>query len=241
MVKVRIGTSGWHYKHWLGPFYPQGLAPSEMLKWYVEHFDTVEINNSFYRLPSASTFESWRRGTPTGFCFAVKASRYLTHRKKLREPDEALQSFLIPARKLGPKLGPLLFQLPPRWHVNTTRLEEFLRALPRRQRSVIEFRDPSWHISSVYELLRRHNVAFCIYDLAGATSPIELTASFGYVRLHGPGSAYHGSYPSVALEKWAKQIERWQGNLEQIFVYFNNDVEGHAVRNALSLLKLIRH
>src|SRR5438270_13006235 len=172
MAKVHIGTSGWHYKHWCGPFYAEKLPASKMLQCYVQYFDTVEINNSFYRLPEKSTFESWRESTPKNFIFAVKASRFLTHNKKLKDPENALNNFLPRAEALGEKLGPILFQLPPRWRINLERLAEFLDALPKYHRYTFEFREPSWLVPQVYELLRRHNAAFCIYELAGFHSPI---------------------------------------------------------------------
>jgi uncharacterized protein YecE (DUF72 family) len=239
MGNIRIGTSGWHYRHWLGPFYPQRLPSSEMLTFYTSCFDTVEINNSFYRLPERKTFAAWRKGTPKGFCFAVKASRYLTHRKKLLDPKPALRLFLDQSSELREKFGPILFQLPPRWKLNTDRLKEFLQALPRKKLCVVEFRDNSWHVEPVYELLRRYNVAFCVYDLAGFRSPEILTADFTYLRLHGPGGAYQGSYPNNVLRKWAKQIGAWQNMCETVFVYFNNDSQGHAVKNALALREMI--
>lgn len=237
-MRVRIGTSGWSYKHWLGPFYPKGMRAAEMLPWYARHFDTVEINNSFYRLPTSASFEQWRNRTPNCFCFAVKASRYLTHRKKLREPEEPLDTLFKPVSQLGTKLGPILFQLPPRWHVNLERLETFLALLPHDQKCAIEFRDISWHVREVLDLLRRHNVAFCIYDMAGFVSPLELTANFAYVRFHGPGEKYQGKYSARSLKTWADRIRAWQTSVHEAFIYFNNDPEGHAVRNAQQLREL---
>ena len=151
--EVRIGTSGWHYKHWRGPFYPDGLPAQEMLPWYVKQFDTVEINNSFYHLPTEHTFGAWRDSTPPAFCFAVKGSRYITHRKKLNDPHSALERFIPSAEVLGLKLGPLLFQLPPRWSCNVDRLTAFLEALPKTHRYAFEFRDPTWHVDAVYRVL----------------------------------------------------------------------------------------
>ena len=192
---IRIGTSGYHYKHWRGPFYPQNTSASKMLEFYLRHFDTVELNNSFYRLPAASVFDEWKRATPANFVFAVKASRFLTHNKKLRDPDHALDTFLSRAVHLGAKLGPILFQLPPKWKVNLERLEGLLQVLPRRFRYAIEFREQSWINSEVDSLLARFNAAFCIYELAGYHSPITVTANFAYVRLHGPAAGkYQGSY-----------------------------------------------
>ena len=233
--EVRIGTSGWHYKHWRGPFYPDDLAASRMLTWYRERFDTVEINNSFYRLPSPETFTAWREATPAGFSFAVKASRYITHRKKLHEPQPGLERLLPSVEALGPKLGPILFQLPPRWACNVERLSEFLEWLPNTHRYAFEFRDPSWHVPAVYSVLEKHQAAFCLYELDGFLSPIEVTAEYVYVRLHGPGRKYQGDYSRAALQSWADRIDRWQATLKAVYVYFDNDQAGFAVKNAAEL------
>jgi uncharacterized protein YecE (DUF72 family) len=211
-----------------------------MFQFYLDHFDTVEINNSFYRLPLATTFEHWRRLARPNFCFAVKASRYLTHMKKLKDPTEALQRFFPLVELLGKTLGPILFQLPPHWHCDAGRLAEFLGALPGRYRYSFEMRDPSWHVPKVYELLARHNAAFCIYELAGFHSPIRVTADFAYVRLHGPTSnAYQGSYDGAALRKWSHRIRKWQSELKAVYVYFDNDQSGYAAHNALQLKHLV--
>ena len=238
MAKVHIGTSGWHYNHWRGPFYPEKLPASRMLEFYTARFDTVELNNSFYKLPSVQTFENWRQATSAGFCFAVKASRFLTHNKKLKDPESALQNFLPRAQALQEKLGPILFQLPPRWRVNVERLEEFLQALPRRHRYVFEFREPSWNTEAVYSTLRRHNAAYCIYELDCFLSPLEITADFSYVRLHGPGGKYQGCYSGATLRQWARQIEEWS-KLRAIYIYFDNDQAAYAAQNALALKRLV--
>ncbi|HEU5336236.1 MAG TPA: DUF72 domain-containing protein, partial [Terriglobales bacterium] len=175
MARVHIGTSGWHYKHWCGPFYPEKHSPAKMLNFYLAHFDTVEINNSFYKLPSEQTFANWRQATPAGFCFAVKASRFLTHNKKLKDPENALHNFLPRAQALKEKLGPILFQLPPRWRINLERLREFLQVLPRHHRFAFEFREPSWNTEEVYAVLRRYNAAYCIFELDRYTSPLQVT------------------------------------------------------------------
>lgn len=239
MASVHIGTSGWHYKHWCGPFYEEKLSPSRMLDFYIKHFDTVELNNSFYKLPSISAFEFWRDSTPLGFCFAVKASRFITHNKKLKDPQNALENFVPRVEVLGNKLGPILFQLPPKWRVNVERLEEFLSVLPRKHRYAFEFREPSWHTQRVYEVLRRDNAAFCIYHLFGFESPIEVTADFAYVRLHGPDGPYQGSYSHQQLRVWAERIREWRRTLKAMYVYFDNDQAGYAAQNALELKKLV--
>lgn len=237
-AEIRIGTSGWHYGHWLGPFYPADLPTAQMLPYYLRYFDTVEINNSFYRLPELTTFENWREATPANFCFAVKASRYLTHMKKLKDPQSGLENLMPRVEGLGEKLGPILFQLPPHWHVNVERLQAFLTALPPTYRYSFELRDATWHRPEVYEVLRQHNAAFCIYDLAGFQSALEITADFAYIRLHGPGGAYQGSYSEEALQEWARLIKQWSATLKAIYVYFDNDQAAYAVYNALRLKEL---
>jgi len=237
--EVRIGTSGWHYRHWCGPFYPEKHPGSKMLDTYLQHFDTVEINNSFYRLPTGAAFRCWRESTPKNFLFAVKGSRFITHMKKLKDPENALENLIPRAEQLKQKLGPILWQLPPHWTINTERLEEFLSALPKRHRYAIEFREHSWHTNPVYEILRRHNTAFCIFELNGRHSPLEITADWTYIRLHGPGGPYQGSYSSRKLEEWAEWIANQRGKLKAIYVYFDNDQAAYAVDNALELKRLI--
>jgi uncharacterized protein YecE (DUF72 family) len=239
-AEVRIGTSGWQYRHWKGNFYDAELPVARMLEAYCQHFDTVELNNSFYKLPSAEAFAHWRQSTPKGFVFAVKGSRFITHMKKLKDPESGLRKLLPRAEQLGEKLGPILFQLPPAWRVDVQRLQDFLHALPRKHRFAFEFRDPSWHCPEVLALLSRSNVAFCIYDLAGFQSPLEITADFAYVRLHGPGGRYQGSYSGEALEEWALRIRGWARKLKAVYVYFDNDQEGYAAANALELLERVR-
>ena len=240
-MQLHIGTSGWHYKHWLGGvFYPEGTTPAQMFQFYAQHFDTVEINNSFYHLPSAQTFDNWRDSSPAGFLFAVKGSRFITHMKKLKDPKPSSEKFFLVADRLGKKLGPILFQLPPRWKVNVDRLSEFLEALPARHKYVFEFRDESWLVPEVYKVLRRHRAAFCIHDFADMKIPNEITASFTYIRFHGPTSAkYFGSYSSSQLKVWAQRIEEWSRRLSAIYVYFNNDPGGEAVKNAKELKRML--
>jgi uncharacterized protein YecE (DUF72 family) len=238
--KVRIGTSGWHYKHWLDVFYPSGTRASEMLQFYARHFDTVEINNSFYQLPTASTFDKWRDSSPARFCYAVKASRFITHMKKLKDPKRSSAKFFLVTDRLGSKLGPILFQLPPRWKLNLERLEEFLCSLPGEHQYAVEFRDETWLAPEVYDLLRQYNAAFCIHDFAEMKVPREITADFTYIRFHGPTSAkYWGSYPARELHVWADRIKAWRRELTSIYAYFNNDPEGAAVRNALTLKQMV--
>jgi len=240
-MKLHIGTSGWHYKHWLDDvFYPSGTKPAEMFEFYAKHFDTVEINNSFYHLPSAKTFDNWRDSSPPKFLFAVKGSRFITHMKKLKDPKPSSEKFFLVADRLGRKLGPILFQLPPRWKVNLARLEEFLESLPGRHKYAFEFRDETWLVPEVYRLLRRYKAAFCIHDFADMRIPHEITAPFTYIRFHGPTSAkYAGSYSTAELRAWAERFKEWGQRLPGIYAYFNNDPGGAAVRNAIELKHLL--
>jgi uncharacterized protein YecE (DUF72 family) len=238
---IRIGTSGYHYKHWVGPFYPPKTSPRRMLGFYSQHFDTVELNNTFYRLPPESAFDDWRETTPPNFLFAVKASRFLTHNKRLKDPENALENLLPRAARLGKKLGPILFQLPPKWKVNPSRLEQLLEVLPRRHRYVFEFRELSWIQPAIDRLLARFNAAFCIYELAGFHSPFTVTTDFAYVRLHGPEQGkYQGSYNDESLRQWSKRIREWARTLSAIYVYFDNDQAGYAATNARILRNMLQ-
>ncbi len=236
---VHIGTSGWHYPHWRGNFYPENLPASRMLEFYTRHFDTVELNNTFYRLPTPAAVAGWREGTPPRFCFAAKGSRFLTHMKKLKDAGTGIERFFERADLLGKKLGPVVFQLPPRWTADAERLEEFLDALPRGHRYAFELRDPTWHNPEIYAILRRHRVAFCIFEIAGFFSGVQVTTDFTYVRLHGPGGAYQGSYSDETLEQWAERIREWRRSLRSVYLYFDNDQAGFAVKDALRLRERI--
>jgi uncharacterized protein YecE (DUF72 family) len=232
---VRIGCSGWHYKHWVGPFYPPKTSAAKMFGLYVQQFDTVELNNSFYRLPTEKSLATWRDSTPPDFLFAMKGSRFVTHMKKLKDPEVGLERFFERADILGPKLGPILWQLPPQWELNLERFEHFLQALPNHHRYAFEFRNPTWYVPEVYRLLTLYRAAFCPFDLGGFQSPIEVTTDFAYVRLHGPGAKYQGSYSDEALNGWAKRIEGWRRELDEVYVYFDNDQSGFAPQDALRL------
>lgn len=238
-MELRIGTSGWHYKHWRERYYPVSVSPQEYLEFYARDFDSVEINNSFYRLPNEHVVDQWCLSTPADFGFAVKGSRYITHNKKLTDSKNALLKFMQIVSRLGKKLGPILFQLPPHWHCNLERLNAFLYALPSGQRFSFEFRDPTWHTPEVYRSLRHYNAALCLFDLAGFQTPVELTADFVYVRLHGPTGKYQGKYSPTALKEWAKRLERWSPRLAAAYVYFDNDEAAQAVMNAKELKRLM--
>jgi uncharacterized protein YecE (DUF72 family) len=237
--QIHIGTSGWHYKHWIGTFYPPATKPNEQFDFYKQHFNTVEINNSFYRLPSPETFKIWRKQSAPDFLFVVKASRYITHQKKLNNPEETTSRFFENVKYLREKLGPILFQLPPAWKVNVERLKAFLEVLPDKFRYVFEFRNITWYTDDVFSLLQKYNCAFCIYELAGHTSPVNITADFVYVRLHGPGDKYQGSYTQRQLKAWAEQCKDWQQQELDVFVYFDNDQLGYAAFNARTLKEML--
>jgi uncharacterized protein YecE (DUF72 family) len=232
----RVGCSGWQYTHWKGDFYPADLRPREWLEYYASRFDTVEVNNSFYRLPGEGIFETWRARTPPSFLFAVKASRFLTHMKKLKDPEEPIARLFARASELRGKLGPVLYQLPGQMTKNIDRLAGFLDALPPRVKHTIEFRHPSWYDQEVMQLLRKHNVALCLHDMSGSVAPRLLTARFTYVRFHGAMRRYGGAYPQEQLEDWAEWLA---ANGHPAFVYFNNDIGGHAPRDAARLSALL--
>lgn len=239
MPAIHIGTSGWHYKHWVGTFYPARTPASKMLAFYCKHFETVELNNTFYSLPKPAGLERWHDSSPEKFCFAAKGSRFITHMKKLKDPASALVKYFDAIDCLREKLGPILFQLPPGWNFDEERFAIFLNALPKHHRYAFEFRNETWNSTAAYELLARHKAAYCIFDLAGFQSPMEITADITYVRLHGPGGKYQGSYSEEALRGWAKQIQAWSRTLKAIYVYFDNDDSGYAAHNALRLKELL--
>ncbi|HYX27500.1 MAG TPA: DUF72 domain-containing protein [Pyrinomonadaceae bacterium] len=238
-AEIHIGTSGWNYKHWLGRFYPEKIRPPDMLAFYLQHFNTVELNNSFYHLPSIKSFRNWRETVPQDFVFAVKASRFITHMKKLKAPKTSTRKFFTRVAKLRDKLGPVLFQLPPHWRMNVERLQLFLERMPKNYRYAFEFREAAWFTDEIYELLKQHRAALCIYHMNGYTSPLEVTADFVYLRFHGASSTYGGSYSDSQLDAWAKHVKNWRGAGKEVFAYFNNDPEAHAVKNAKSLRRLL--
>ena len=236
---IRIGTSGWSYAHWKEAFYPADIKDEEMLSFYCRHLRCVEINNSFYHLPERTTLKHWYDISPVDFLFCVKASRYITHMKKLKDPKQGLRTFFERITALGDKLGPVLFQLPPNWHYNHERLSTFLESLSKEFSYAIEFRDRSWLNERSYELLGRHGVAFCIYDINGFLSPRQVSADFVYLRLHGPGQAYQGSYGKQALSGWAGAISSWSAQGKTVYCFFDNDEAGYAPQNALDLQAML--
>src|SRR5262245_45772957 len=237
---VRIGTSGWNYGHWRGVFYPAKLPVKAWFAHYARHFNTVEINNTFYRLPSEAAFPAWREQAPPGFLYAAKASRFLTHRKKLKDPEAPLETILGRLRALGPHLGPVLYQLPPSWRCDLPRLRHFLGLLPRDLTHVLEFRDPSWCNDDVRALLAAAGAGYCIHDMRGFDCPAWVTATTVYIRFHGPTDVrYAGRYDRAFLRDWASRIDAWRQDGHTVYAYFNNDASGHAVENARELLELV--
>jgi uncharacterized protein YecE (DUF72 family) len=235
---IRIGTSGWVYPHWRGLFYPQDLRGKDWFAYYARHFDTVEINNTFYRLPKPEVFEAWHRQAPPGFLYSVKASRFLTHVKKLIDPEAPLKTFFEGAVRLEDTLGPILYQLPPGWAPDIPRFRRFLEALPKGYRHVVEFRDARWFSEEIFSLMERFGVAHCIHDRSRLTIPLRITAPMVYVRFHGD-SAPGGDYPETMLRTWADRIRAWRLKSMDVFVYFNNDWGGYAIRNAQTLKKIL--
>jgi uncharacterized protein YecE (DUF72 family) len=234
-----IGTSGYVYRHWRkGVFYPVGLPAREELAFYASRFRTVELNNPFYRLPTVEMFQRWRENTPADFHFAVKASRYITHIKRLRDVADELARFLERADHLGAKVGHILFPLPPTQQIELARLEDFLALLHPPRRWVLEFRHPSWHTRDVYQRLTNHGVALCI-PVGGGLDPDRITtAPFTYIRMHR-GQEPGGGFTQGELKVWAGQIRALRSAGTEVYLYFNNDWEGYAIRDATRLKELL--
>jgi uncharacterized protein YecE (DUF72 family) len=216
------------------------MRPADFLPHYAGLLDTVEINNTFYRLATPAAAGAWRDATPPGFLFTAKGSRFVTHMKKLKDPEEGLRRFFEPLAPLGAKLGPVVFQLPPRWRADLGRLTAFLQALPPGRRRAFELRDESWLAPDTYKLLERHGAALCLWDLAGRQSPVRVTADFVYVRLHGPGGPYQGSYADEVLAAWAARMLAWRAAGISTYCYFDNDDRGYAPLDALRLARRVR-
>jgi uncharacterized protein YecE (DUF72 family) len=236
--RFRVGTSGYQYNHWTGVLYPEGLPKREWFEHYAQHFDSVEINNTFYHLPKAATFDAWRERAPNGFCYALKFSRYGTHLKHLKAPRQSIGLFLERVERLGPHLGPILVQLPPRWRADCERLAAFLEAAPPTRRWAVEFRHPSWLCEPVFSVLRDHNAALCIHDML-PEHPRVLTADWVYLRYHGAGEPYGGDYAHQALSASAQRIKRYLADGLDVYAYFNNDAEGYAVADAMDLRRYV--
>ena len=238
MPRWCVGCSGWNYKSWRGPFYPSTLAASKWLPFYADRFDTVEINNTFYRLPEAQTFARWRAQVPAGFIFAVKASRFLTHMKRLRDPEEPIERLFSRVKPLGGSLGPVLYQLPGTLAFDLPLLDDFLRALPRRIQHVMEFRHPSWYVDATFECLEQRGASLCLHDKEGSQISEPFVGRCVYVRFHGTSGRYHGSYGSRTLASWAKRLVARRQDGADVYAYFNNDPDAVAVQNAETLRRL---
>ena len=232
MVRYYIGTSGWHYDDWKGRFYPEKLPKEKWLEFYAQHFPTLELNNTFYRLPTEKALNNWHDSSPPGFIFSVKVSRYITHIKRLKDCKEEMNKFMSRTAILKEKLGPLLYQLPPGLHRNDDILADFLAILPRGYKHVIEFRHASWFEDEVYDILRQYKIGFCVFNMPKLTSPLIATTDFAYVRFHGSDSLYSSCYSDKYLSGWAKKISVLSEKLESVYIYFNNDIAGYALKNA---------
>ena len=235
--ELRVGTSGWSYKDWRGIVYPADLPQRRWLEHYQSLLDTVELNSTFYRLPTPTAVETWAQAARPGFLYAVKLGAFGSHRMKLRDPTPWLANHLDRVERLGAHLGPNLVQLPPRWTRNVERLDEFLSAAPTTMRWAVELRERSWLHDDVFEVLRRHGAALCVHDLLAA-HPIELTADWTYVRFHGPDALahpYHGAYGEIRLGVWADRLGPLLERGRDVYAYFNNDWYGHAVADAAFL------
>ena len=235
LTRYFIGTSGWHYDDWRHRFYPEKMPKSQWLQFYAEHFPTVELNNSFYRLPSEKAVNNWYDSSPTDFTYSVKVSRFITHIKRLKETGEAVTNFMSRMSTLKEKLGPLLYQLPPSMQRDDEILANFLRILPKEYRHVMEFRHKSWLVDEVFDVLQRYNTGLCIFDMPKLSCPLLATSDFVYIRFHGSDSLYSSCYTDEELAGWADEITEMSGNLESVFIYFNNDAEGFALKNAVTI------
>jgi uncharacterized protein YecE (DUF72 family) len=240
MSELRIGCSGWVYKDWTGPFYPEGTKDKDRLAYYASRFDTAEINASFYRLPSEAAVAGWRERAPVGFVYAWKVSRFITHNKKLKDAEDSVALVFGRMAGLGEHYGPALIQLPPQLRRNDERLASFLKLLPRGRRHTVEFRHDSWYAPEVFRILADFDAALCVSDHHSAPAPWEVTASWVYVRGHGPGGRYFGRYPEAELAEWARRIAAWRGEGRDVYAYFDNDVKSAAPFDAETLMRLAR-
>jgi uncharacterized protein YecE (DUF72 family) len=237
---IRIGCSGWMYRHWRGAFYPDRLPVKEWFAFYAAQFGTVEINNSFYRLPRAETFDAWRDQAPPDFRYAVKANRFLTQAKKLKDCEAPLERMLTPTRHLGNTLGPILYQLPPMMGINLDRLETFLKLLPADLPHVFEFRHASWYEDATLALLDRFGAGFVAHDFPGRPSPRWAAGKLAYVRFHGGVGKYHGRYPDEILLDWSDWMAVQARAGRSVWAYFNNDADAAAIHDALTLKAMVR-
>jgi uncharacterized protein YecE (DUF72 family) len=235
-----VGTSGWHYDDWRGRFYPEKLPKSRWLDFYARNYPTVELNNTFYRLPSEKAIANWYDSSPPNFIFSLKVSRFITHIKKIADTGEALGNFMSRISALKEKLGPLLYQLPPGMHRNDDVLTRFLGELHSGYRHVIEFRHESWLTEEVFDILRKHNTGLCVFDMPNLSCPLVATVDFAYIRFHGRDSLYSSCYTDDVLSEWASRITNLTPDLESVYIYFNNDVAGYALDNAVTIGKYLK-
>jgi len=241
MARVLIGTSGWHYDSWRGPFFPKGLPLKAQLKFYASQFPSAELNGVFYRTPTPEAVESWRSQTGKDFVFAWKASKFITHWKRLSESSaNSLELLEDRLSLLGKKVGPILFQLPPNFRADEKRLGSFIEMLSSKRRYSFEFRDPSWYAPSILKMLAKRNISLCISDHHDAPAPWKRTADFIYVRGHGPGGRYKGHYTERALLEWATRIRSWKKQGRDVYVYFDNDQKSAAPADALRLRRMLQ-
>jgi uncharacterized protein YecE (DUF72 family) len=238
-ASIRVGCSGWQYKHWRELFYPKDLPQTRWFGFYAEHFDTVEINSSFYHLPKASTFEKWRDQAPSGFCYAIKANRFITQAKKLLDCEESMERMMSATRHLGDRLGPMLYQLPPSLHLDLERLENFLNLLPNDVINVFEFRHKSWYVDEAYALLDRFGASLCLHDMRASETERLAVGPATYVRFHGGVGKYWGRYPDEKLMDWAGWLVEQARSGRSCWCYFNNDILGHALDDAQTLKSMV--
>ena len=237
--RLHIGCSGWSYDHWRGDFYPENLAKSKWFSHYATQFSTVEVNATFYHLPRETTWDKWRDAAPDGFIYAIKLWRQVTHRRRLADAQEPLSTFLRGAEKLGERLGSILVQLPPGLHADHQLLSSFLSLLPRELRFAFEFRHRSWYEDETYRLLEKHGCSFVLHDYRGRVTPRVAVGPFIYLRFHGPEGDYQGGYSREALSDWANWLREQAASGRECFAYFNNDIGGHAPRDAKALTELV--
>ena len=240
MARVLIGTSGWHYDSWRGPFFPKGLPLKSQLQFYASQFSSAELNGVFYRTPTPEAVESWRLQTGKDFVFAWKASKFITHWKRLSESSaNSLDLLENRLSLLGNKVGPILFQLPPNFRADADRLGEFFKMLSSKRRYSFEFRDPSWYAPRILKLLAESNISLCLSDHHDAPAPWKRTADFVYIRGHGPGGRYRGHYDDRTLTEWARRIRSWKKQGKDVYVYFDNDQKSAAPADALKLQRML--
>lgn len=240
-MSFHIGTSGWSYNHWKKRFYPSELKKGDWLDFYSDHFNSVEINNTYYQLPTAKKIKNWKRDVPRGFRFSIKASSFITHKKKLKEPDETTKEMFKAIKPLKSYVGPILFQLPPNWTVNPKRFRQFVKALSKQYKYCFEFRNPSWYTKDIFETLEEFEMPMVIHDHEDGQSPIRACKSFLYFRFHGPKGNYKGRYTKRAINEWANKIKDLKDKVTKkgedidVFCYFNNDTQAFSVQNAREL------